>query len=175
MSGIQYELQSGRLTSRALVQYYLDRIALHDPLLHSIIELNPDALAIADAKDKERALSPGKMLSPVHGIPILVKDNIGTRDKMNTTAGSLALVGSVVARDSSVVAGLRAAGMILLGKANMNEWAGIRATDKVIGWSARGGTIKVRLAPSHHIYTYTTKNLGIIVYPPRPGSRIRTF
>ena len=142
MSGLQYELQSGRLTSRALVQFYLHRIALHDPLLHAFIELNPDALAIADEKDRERALSPPGALRPLHGIPIILKDNIGTRDKLNTTAGSFALFGSVVSRDSSVARGLRAAGMIFLGKANMNEWAGIRSTNKVIGWSARGGTTK---------------------------------
>ena len=142
LSALQYELQSGRLTSRALVQFYLHRIALHDPLLHAFIELNPDALAIADEKDRERTLSPPGALGPLHGIPIALKDNIGTRDKLNTTAGSFALLGSVASRDSSVARSLRAAGMIFLGKANMNEWAGIRATDTVVEWSARGGTIK---------------------------------
>ncbi|KAI9284988.1 amidase signature enzyme [Umbelopsis sp. AD052] len=134
---IQQQLASGRLTSRQLVQCYLNRISTVNPYLHAVIETNPEALAIADQLDKERAQ--GKVRGPLHGIPILVKDNIATADKLNTTAGSYALLGNVVPRDAHVIALLRKAGAIILGKGNMSEWADIRANSYSEGWSGRGG------------------------------------
>lgn len=137
VDAIQKQLSSGKLTSRQLVQCYLDRINTVNPYLHAIIETNPDIYSIADQLDKERAQ--GKVRGPLHGIPILVKDNIATDDKMNTTAGSYALLGNVVPRDAHVIALLRKAGAIILGKGNMSEWADIRANTYSEGWSARGG------------------------------------
>ncbi|KAJ2957071.1 hypothetical protein NQZ79_g7143 [Umbelopsis isabellina] len=137
VDAIQKQLSSGKLTSRQLVQCYLDRINTVNPYLHAIIETNPDIYRIADQLDKERAQ--GKVRGPLHGIPILVKDNIATADKMNTTAGSNALLGNVVPRDAHVIALLRKAGAIILGKGNMSEWADIRANTYSEGWSARGG------------------------------------
>jgi len=134
---IQQQLSSGRLTSRQLVHCYLERISTVNPYLHAVIETNPDIYAIADQLDQERA--EGQIRGPLHGIPILVKDNIATADKMNTTAGSYALLGNVVPRDAHVIALLRKAGAIILGKGNMSEWADIRANSYSEGWSARGG------------------------------------
>ena len=131
---------SGELTARALTEAYLARIEDLDrtgPELRSVIETNPDALAIADALDAERRA--GHVRGPLHGIPVLVKDNIDTADAMKTTAGSLALVGSRPARDAAVVARLRDAGAVLLGKTNLSEWANFRSTRSSSGWSARGG------------------------------------
>ena len=133
-------MASGERTSRTITEAYLARIeALDrgDAGLHAIIETNPDALAIAEALDAERAA--GKVRGPLHGIPVLVKDNLDSADKMQTTAGSLALVGAWPARDSTVVATLRAAGAVLLGKTNLSEWANIRSGRSSSGWSARGG------------------------------------
>ncbi len=138
--GLQAEMEAGRLTARQLVERFLERIEALDrngPALHAIIETNPDALAIADDLDRERA-SKGPR-GPLHGIPILLKDNIDTADRMHTTAGSLALLGSFPPRDAFVAEKLRAAGAILLGKANMSEWANFRSTHSSSGWSARGG------------------------------------
>jgi amidase len=133
-------MQAGTLTSRALTAAYLARIAAVDaagPTLKSVIEVNPDALSIAAERDAERRA--GKIRGPLHGIPVLVKDNLDTADKMQTTAGSLALVGKPAPRDATVVAKLRAAGAVLLGKTNLSEWANFRSTRSVSGWSGRGG------------------------------------
>ena len=137
---LQEKMQRGSLTARALAQAYLERIEALDrkgPQLHHVIETNPEALAIAEALDAERKAKGPR--GPLHGIPILLKDNLDTADKMTTTAGSLALAGSIPARDSFVARKLRQAGAILLGKANLSEWANIRSNRSVSGWSARGG------------------------------------
>lgn len=140
IADLQQGMASGRWTSRRLCELYLDRIAQVDksgPTLNAVIELNPDALAIADALDAERRV--GTVRGPMHGIPVLIKDNIATRDRMETTAGSLALVGSRVPRDAHVVERLRGAGAVILGKTNLSEWANFRSTHSTSGWSARGG------------------------------------
>jgi len=134
---LQALMNSGALTSAQLVTNYLNQIASLNPLLHAVIETNPDALSIAQARDKERKT--GKLRGPLHGIPIIVKDNLATKDKMQTTAGSLALVGSTVPADSVVVNRLRTAGAVILGKANLSEWANFRGNAPFNGWSARGG------------------------------------
>jgi amidase len=134
---LQELMSSGMLTSVQLTTSYLERIATFNPLLHAVIETNPDALTIAAALDAER--QSGRLRGPLHGIPILVKDNLATADKMQTTAGSLALVGSMVPSDSVVVSRLRAAGAVILGKANLSEWANFRGNAPFNGWSARGG------------------------------------
>jgi len=130
----------GRLTARALTEAYLARIEAVDrsgPRLKSVIELNPDALAIAAALDAERTASGPR--GPLHGIPVLIKDNIDTADRMRTSAGSLALQGSIAPRDAFVVERLRAAGAVILGKTNLSEWANFRSTRSTSGWSGRGG------------------------------------
>ena len=136
----QAAMSAGSLTARALVEQYLERIATLDhagPELRSVIETNPDALEIADALDRERQrLGPR---GPLHGIPILVKDNVDTDDRMQTTAGSLALLGTRPAQDATVAGRLRQAGAILLGKANLSEWANFRSSHSTSGWSTRGG------------------------------------
>jgi amidase len=140
LGDLQERMRTGALTSRALTQAYLDRIQALDrqgPALRSVIETNPDALQIADALDRERRDKGAR--GPLHGIPVLVKDNVGTADRMTTTAGSLALLGSIPAQDSFVAQRLREAGAVLLGKANMSEWANIRSEHSSSGWSARGG------------------------------------
>jgi amidase len=134
---LQTLMSSGALTSAQLTSNYLSQIASLNPLLHAVIETNPDALSIAQDRDKER--KNGKLRGPLHGIPVLVKDNLATKDKMQTTAGSLALVGSKVPADSVVVNRLRAAGAVILGKANLSEWANFRGNAPFNGWSARGG------------------------------------
>ncbi len=137
---LQAMMTKGTLTSRALTSAYLARIAAIDaagPSLHSVIEKNPDALAIADRMDSERKA--GKVRGPLHGIPVLIKDNIDSADKMQTTAGSLALVGMPAPRDAHIVERLRAAGAVLLGKTNLSEWANFRSTRSSSGWSGRGG------------------------------------
>ena len=133
-------MAAGRYTSRALVERYLARIEELDrrgPAINQIIELNPDALAIADAMDAERRA--GKLRGPLHGVPVLLKDNVATDDRMQTTAGSLALVGAKVPRDAYVAGRLRAAGAVILGKTNLSEWANFRSTHSSSGWSGRGG------------------------------------
>jgi amidase len=140
IDALQAAMTEGDLTARLLTQSYLERIIHLDgkgPTLRSVLETNPDALAIADALDAERRAKGPR--GPLHGIPILVKDNVDTHDKMTTTAGSLALEGSIPPRDSTVAERLRAAGAILLGKTNMSEWANIRSDKSSSGWSARGG------------------------------------
>jgi amidase len=134
---LQALMNSGALTSAQLVTDYLNQIASLNPLLHAVIETNPDALSIAQARDRERQT--GRIRGPLQGIPVLVKDNLATKDKMQTTAGSLALVGSTVPSDSTVVSRLRAAGAVILGKANLSEWANFRGNAPFNGWSARGG------------------------------------
>ena len=140
IAALEAKMASGELTSHALVQAYLDRIAAIDksgPAINAIIELNPDALKIADTLDAERKA--GKLRGPLHGIPVLIKDNIGTHDAMPTSAGSLALADSIPAQDSTVAAKLRAAGAVILGKTNLSEWANFRSTHATSGWSGRGG------------------------------------
>jgi amidase len=137
---LQSVMQSGKLTSRQLVQLYLARIAALDrsgPKLNSVIELNPDALDIAASLDIERKAKGPR--GPLHGIPVLLKDNIATADRMQTTAGSLALVGMKPPRDAALAARLRSAGAVILGKTNLSEWANMRSTRSTSGWSARGG------------------------------------
>jgi amidase len=137
---LQSRLTSGEETARSLVEQYLARIEALDrqgPELGSIIELNPEILELADASDAERRSSGPR--GPLHGIPILLKDNIETADRMTTTAGSLALAGAIAPRDATVAARLRAAGALLVGKANLSEWANFRSTHSTSGWSARGG------------------------------------
>lgn len=133
-------LDAGELTARTLAEAYLERIDGLDgtgPVLRSVIEVNPDALEIADAMDQERR--EGRVRGPLHGIPVVVKDNLDTADRMKTTAGSLALLESRPARDAAVVRRLREAGGVLLGKANLSEWANFRSPRSSSGWSARGG------------------------------------
>lgn len=140
---LQKWMASGRMTSRSITEAYLDRIAELDrkgPALHHVIEINPDAPAIAASLDAERRA--GRVRGPLHGIPILLKDNVDTADGMTTTAGSLALAGSRPPRDATVAMKLRAAGAVLLGKANLSEWANFRSTHSTSGWSARGGQAK---------------------------------
>jgi amidase len=137
---LQAGMASGRYTARRVVELYLARIAAMDRAgvsLRSIIETNPDALTRAEELDRERAAKGSR--GPLHGIPVLLKDNIDTADRMTTTAGSLALEGSIPPRDSHVAERLRAAGAILLAKANLSEWANIRSSRSSSGWSARGG------------------------------------
>jgi len=137
---LQEGMKSGKFTSRSLVESYLGRIATVDgqgPSLNSVIELNPEARSIADLLDAERA-SKGPR-GPLHGIPVLIKDNIGTADVMMTTGGSLALFGFTPAKDAGVARRLRAAGVVMLGKTNLSEWANFRSSHSSSGWSGRGG------------------------------------
>ena len=143
ISELQEAMKSGKLTSRAITEKYLARIDQIDkqgPAINAIIELNPDALSIADALDKERSAKGPR--GPLHGIPMLIKDNIDTADKMMTTAGSLALLNSRAPKDSTVAQRLRDAGVVILGKTNLSEWANIRSNHSTSGWSGRGGQTK---------------------------------
>jgi amidase len=134
---LQAEMAAGRLTARGVAEAYLARIAALDPRLRSVVEVNPDALALADALDAERRERGPR--GPLHGIPVLLKDNVATADRMETTAGSFALLGARPPRDAFLVGRLRAAGAVLLGKTNLSEWANFRSTRSTSGWSARGG------------------------------------
>jgi amidase len=135
---LQAKMKSGELTARKLVEMYTERIKEIDPKIKSVLEINPDALQIAEELDKER--KKGKVRSMLHGIPILIKDNIETADKMKTTAGSLALVDAPTPeRDAFIVQQLRKAGAVILGKTNLSEWANFRSTKSISGWSGRGG------------------------------------
>ncbi|XP_058731771.1 probable amidase At4g34880 [Vicia villosa] len=136
---LQLAFQRNQLTSRQLVEFYLNQIKVQNPVLKAVLEVNPDALTQADAADRERREKAPGSLSRLHGIPILVKDNIATKDKLNTTAGSYALLGSVVPRDAGVVTKLRKAGAIILGKATLSEWSHQRSSNAPSGWNARGG------------------------------------
>src|SRR6188474_2976964 len=140
ISELQKKMQTGELTARQLAVLYLERIDSVDkngPRLNSVIEVNPDALDIADTLDTERKA--GKVRGALHGIPILIKDNIDTHDRMQTTAGSLALEGNIAAKDAFIVKQLRKAGALILGKTNLSEWANFRGKHSVSGWSSRGG------------------------------------
>lgn len=140
---LQDWMTSGRYTARQIADLYIRRIEQIDrrgPELRSVIEINPDALSIAYALDAERKARGPR--GPLHGIPILIKDNVDTGDKMMTTAGSLALQGAPAARDAFIVERLRAAGVVILGKTNLSEWANFRSTHSTSGWSARGGQVK---------------------------------
>ncbi|KAL0912616.1 hypothetical protein M5K25_018600 [Dendrobium thyrsiflorum] len=140
ISQIQSAFAKKQLTSRELVLLYLAQIRSLNPQLHAVIETNPDALSAATKADDLRHRCPGhRPLTPLDGIPVLLKDNIATRDRLNTTAGSFALLGSVVPRDATVVRRLRRAGAIILGKASLSEWANFRSINAPDGWSARGG------------------------------------
>ena len=136
---LQGKQASGQLSARQLAEDYLARIDAIDsagPKLGAVIERNPDALAIADALDVERAAKGAR--GPLHGIPVLIKDNIDTADRMRTSAGSLALAKSTASRDAHLVERLRAAGAVILGKTNLSEWANFRSTRSTSGWSGRG-------------------------------------
>jgi amidase len=140
VADLQAAMTAGRITARHLVELYLARIDALDrrgPTLRQVLETNPDALAIADKLDGERKAR--ALRGPLHGIPVLIKDNIDTADRMTTTAGSLALAGWRAARDAFVVERLRAAGAVILGKTNMSEWANFRSSKSNSGWSGRGG------------------------------------
>jgi amidase len=140
---LQQKMQSKEYTSRSITELYLKRINDIDkngPKLNAVIELNPDALDIADAMDKERAN--GKVRGPLHGIPVLIKDNITTGDKMHTTAGALAIADNIMKDDAFIAKKLRDAGAVLLGKTNLSEWANFRSTHSTSAWSSRGGQTK---------------------------------
>jgi amidase len=145
LAGLRASMASDSLTSRTLTETYLTRIEAIDAELRSVIELNPDALEIADAIQEERRA--GNDRGPLHGIPVLVKDNIDTADRMRTTAGSLALGEVTPARDAFVVERIRDAGAVILGKANLSEWANFRSERSTSGWSARGGQCRNPFAP----------------------------
>lgn len=137
---LQKRMAAGKLSSREITKAYIDRIKEIDQVeggLKSVIEINPDAIAIAEALDEERKA--GTIRGPLHGIPVLIKDNIDTKDRMMTTAGSLALLGHHSASDAFIVGELRKAGAVLLGKTNLSEWANFRSTRSSSGWSSRGG------------------------------------
>jgi amidase len=140
ITDLQAGIASGKFTSRSLTEKYLGRIEEIDrrgPTLRSVIEINPEAIPTAESLDKERKEKGAR--GPLHGVPVLIKDNIDTADRMQTTAGSLALMGSRPARDSFVAQKLREAGAVILGKTNLSEWANIRSSHSTSGWSARGG------------------------------------
>ena len=140
LDALQSGMRSGQFTSRSITEKYLARIQEIDkagPLLNAVIEVNPEALEIADSLDKERKEKGER--GPLHGVPVLIKDNIDTADRMNTTAGSLALIGSRPPKDAFVAAQLRKAGAVILGKTNLSEWANIRSNHSTSGWSGRGG------------------------------------
>src|SRR5919197_1357841 len=140
IADLQAGMKSGKYTARALAHAYLQRIDALDkqgPRLRAVLEVNPDALATAQALDAERKAKGPR--GPLHGIPVLVKDNVAMHDRMQTTAGSLALVGVTPPRDAFIVERLRAAGAVILGKANLSEWANFRSTHSSSGWSGRGG------------------------------------
>lgn len=140
---LQEKMQSGELTSKSITQWYLKRIEEVDkggPKLNSVIEVNPDAILIAEFLDYER--KNGKVRGPMHGIPVLIKDNIDTADKMMTTAGSLALKGNIASKDAFIVKLLRESGAVLLGKTNLSEFANFRSTHSTSAWSSRGGQTK---------------------------------
>ncbi|MGN6534047.1 MAG: amidase [Ginsengibacter sp.] len=143
ISALQEKMKNGTLTSKSITEWYLNRIEKIDkngPSINCVIELNPDAISIAEAMDSER--KKGKVRSALHGIPVLIKDNINTGDKMMTTAGSLALLGNIASKDAFIVGRLREAGAVLLGKTNLSEFANFRSTHSTSGWSSRGGQTK---------------------------------
>lgn len=140
IADLQSGMSSGKFSAQSLTRKYLDRIDdidKHGPAINSVIELNPEALSIAADLDRERKAR--RVRGPLHGIPVLIKDNIDTHDRMTTTAGSLALGGSIPLQDAFIVKKLRAAGAVIIGKTNLSEWANFRSTHSSSGWSARGG------------------------------------
>jgi amidase len=137
IDALQEKMRAGQLTSQKLTKMYLDRIATVDKKINAVIELNPDALSIAAQLDSERKA--GRVRGPLHGIPVLIKDNIDTGDKMMTTAGASALIGNKASKDAYIVSKLREAGAVLLGKTNLSEWANFRSTRSTSAWSSRGG------------------------------------
>ena len=140
LAGLQQQMATGARGSEQITEAYLARIGALDrsgPELRSVIETNPEAVAVARALDAERQAKGPR--GPLHGIPVLLKDNVDTADRLTTTAGSLALEGSIPPRDAHVARRLRDAGAVILGKANMSEWANFRSSRSVSGWSARGG------------------------------------
>src|SRR5712672_3141190 len=140
VADLQARMAAGTVTSEQLTKYYLQRILALDqngPGVNSVIELNPEAIRIAEQMDDLRVH--GKVLGPLHGIPVLIKDNIDTGDRMQTSAGSFALVGSPALADSTVAARLRAGGAVIIGKTNLSEWANFRSFESISGWSGRGG------------------------------------
>jgi len=140
---LQRKMQNGEYTSHFITELYLKRISKIDkkgPAINAVIQINPDALAIADKMDAERKAN--KIRGPLHGIPVLVKDNINTGDKMITSAGSLALAGHIAGKDAFIIKQLREAGAVILGKTNLSEWANFRSTRSTSGWSSRGGQTK---------------------------------
>jgi len=143
IAALQKAMAEGHYTARSVVELYLRRIDAIDragPVLRSVLEVNPDAFALADALDAERAA--GKVRGPLHGIPVLLKDVVDTADRMHTSAGSLALMASFAPRDAFIVERLRTAGAVILGKTNLSEWSNARSTRATSGWSARGGLTK---------------------------------
>lgn len=143
IADLQDGMKSGKYTARSLVEMYsarIDEIDKHGPSINSVLELNPDALSIANSLDEERKAKGPR--GPLHGVPVLIKDNIDTADRMMTTAGSLALVGSKPKKDSFVAQQLRSAGAVILGKTNLSEWANTRSSHSTSGWSGRGGLTK---------------------------------
>ncbi|XP_015893444.1 probable amidase At4g34880 isoform X2 [Ziziphus jujuba] len=172
IEGIQRAFEENKLTSRQLVDFYLQRIEILNPILRSVIEVNPDAQDQADEADRQRKGNQGRSLyGELHGIPVLVKDSIATKDKLNTTAGSYALLGSVVPRDAGVVKKLREAGAVILGKASLTEWYSFRGLGQIPnGWCARAGQ---GLKPTVGL----TSRAGVIPVLPRHdtiGSMSRT-
>ncbi|MEX0636726.1 MAG: amidase family protein, partial [Ferruginibacter sp.] len=140
IAGLQQQMEMGTYSAVQITQLYLDRINAIDkngPTLGAVIEINPDALSIAMAMDAERKA--GKIRGPLHGIPVLIKDNINSGDTMQTTAGSLALAGNKAKKDAFIIQKLRDAGAVLLGKTNLSEWANFRSSQSCSGWSSRGG------------------------------------
>ena len=137
---LQLKMGSGEINSVQICEMYLERIKQVDPVLKSVIEINPDALDIARILDEER--KEGKIRGPLHGIPVLYKDNIDSGDKMQTTAGSLALAGNIAVKDAFIIKKLRAAGAVVLGKTNLSEWANFRSDNSSSGWSGRGGQVR---------------------------------
>ena len=143
VTDLQQGMASGKFTALSITEKYLSRIDAIDkkgPAINAVIELNPDAVSIAKSLDKERKQK--RVRGPLHGIPVLIKDNIDTADRMMTTAGSLALMGAKPPRDSVVAQKLRDAGAVILGKTNLSEWANIRSGQSTSGWSGRGGQTK---------------------------------
>ena len=151
IDALQRKYENGSLSAEEAVRKYLKRIAAIDksgPALNAVIELNPDAIDIARQLDKER--KQGKVRGPLHGVPVMIKDNIDTADKMQTTAGSLAMLGNIAKEDAFIVKKLRAAGAIIIGKTNLSEWANFRSTSSCSGWSSRGGQTKSPYILTHN-------------------------
>lgn len=169
ITDINQAFTENKLTSRQLVDFYLTRISELNPVLRSVVEVNPDARDLADEADREREGNRGRRsLGGLHGIPVLLKDSISTKDKLNTTAGSHALVGSTVARDAGVVERLRKAGAVVLGKASMSEWYRIRSLDGLPnGWCARAGQgVVSSLYLSLSLSTNSTVKAGVTYNGP---------